>query len=388
MDLEHTSAFTPAPLATRSGLRVLAFPGGRQGVDGCAFYRLCVPLVALEQRGDVQFDWLHRLYARQLPADVIIGQRIVEPPVAREWQILKSLNPQALFVYELDDDIFQLPRHHPAHGQYLRPEIQEAMRLAIGVADRVIVSTHELRRQLLAMGLHNDIRVCPNRVPASLLDRHKPAVGPVSSWPRGMPILGWAGSATHNADLATVLPALIDGLPRNACGFHMMGGDRDYIQGDLLPRALYHLPHDVGMALSPFDVTAMAPQWKFPMAHTPWIPDVTAYLAKVDFDICVIPLEDNAFNASKSPLKAMEMAAMGIPVVAQRGLGVYDFTVDHGVTGYLYDTPQECLHYVARLLTGRNRRAAMGRAARELAREQFTINSALDTWANALRRTT
>jgi glycosyltransferase involved in cell wall biosynthesis len=66
----------------------------------------------------------------------------------------------------------------------------------------------------------------------------------------------------------------------------------------------------------------------------PWNIDVPTYLRTIDFDfdIGLSPLRDTQFARSKSPLKALEYGALGIPVVAAN-VEPYASFVRHGETG-------------------------------------------------------
>ena len=77
-----------------------------------------------------------------------------------------------------------------------------------------------------------------------------------------------------------------------------------------------------------------------PCRWTKWEQDVGHYYKHIDFDIAVAPSADNLFNRSKTWLRALEMGALGIPIVAQNRLPYSDYVID-GKTGFLVDTAAE-----------------------------------------------
>jgi glycosyltransferase involved in cell wall biosynthesis len=87
------------------------------------------------------------------------------------------------------------------------------------------------------------------------------------------------------------------------------------------------------------------------------------------------------FNESKSPLKALEYAAMGIPVIAS-DFGPYPEFVVHGVTGFLAKREKDWRDHIRELAADADLRESMGKKARELA-AQHTIEGNWHRWAAA-----
>ena len=80
----------------------------------------------------------------------------------------------------------------------------------------------------------------------------------------------------------------------------------------------------------------------------------------------IAPLADIPFNYSKSHLRALDAAALGIPVIAQDLPPYREFVVD-GVTGYLVSTHDEWRARLTELINDEQAREEMGRKAREVA---------------------
>ena len=116
-----------------------------------------------------------------------------------------------------------------------------------------------------------------------------------------------------------------------------------------------------------------------------WQPDVGDYYKRVDFDIAVAPSADIPFNRSKTPIRALEMAAMGIPVVASNRLPYSEFVID-GKTGFLCDDDHdEWVARIGQLVDDDALRAEMGQVARDQA-GGHTIEDNWHLWEQAYER--
>ena len=100
------------------------------------------------------------------------------------------------------------------------------------------------------------------------------------------------------------------------------------------------------------------------------------------FDIGVYPLADDAWNARKSALKAVQYMASAIPFVMSP-VGVCATMGVPGETHLLATTDEEWLTALRRLLTDAELRARMGRAGRKFAEEYYSMDAAAEVLAKA-----
>jgi glycosyltransferase involved in cell wall biosynthesis len=107
------------------------------------------------------------------------------------------------------------------------------------------------------------------------------------------------------------------------------------------------------------------------------------YLHTLDFDIGIAPLAYNEFNKSKSDLKVLEYASLGIPVVAS-DFGPYADTVVHGETGFLVKHSHEWSRYLRMLVEDHQLRETMSVNAKLWASER-TIQGNVWRWEMAYR---
>ena len=88
------------------------------------------------------------------------------------------------------------------------------------------------------------------------------------------------------------------------------------------------------------------------------------------FDIGIMPLLDGPFERGKCGYKLIQYMACGLPVIASP-VGVNRQIVDHGVNGFLADSPAEWSAALATLLSDSALRLRMGEAGRQKVKRQF-----------------
>lgn len=314
--------------------------------SGCGFFRLAGPFAGLRARGHktAVSTQLHPDWKRT--AQVIVGQRVTLVNPSGIWRDLHKQGRR--LVYEVDDDLLDVPPDNlEIHRFFGRADVRANIVANAALADLVTVSTEPLAEVMRA---HNpNVTVLPNCVPQWLTE-HEPQRDPQKV------TIGWEGSATHRMDLAELTGQLAQVLRRNpGTEFHAMGTD----YGSWL-----HLPKD---------------RCRF----TTWMPSVFDFWRAVDFHIGLAPLRPHRFNRSKSPLRVLALAALGVPVVASN-YGPYAEFVQHGVTGFLADRSHEWGKYLRELVNDPAMRAEMGAAARKQAKA-WTIEGNVWRWEETYR---
>lgn len=89
-------------------------------------------------------------------------------------------------------------------------------------------------------------------------------------------------------------------------------------------------------------------------------------------DIAVIPLESNLFNSAKSNIKYIEASMFSIPSVCS---DLYEFSsvVRNGENGFIVKNKDEWTKYLQLLIDSREKREAIGRAARATVLERYSL---------------
>lgn len=313
---------------------------------GCGHIRIMTPLTELREHG-LRTGWSERLDTNRLPR-TLIGQRICLPGPTEMWQQLARRTHRPRLVFEIDDNLWDIEHQSErAHAFFGDPQVRANLDANIRVADAVTVTTESLAD--LIRPLNSNVHVLPNYLPRWLLDHHRPQRA-------GRIVIGWGGSSTHRMDwqeCGQQVRRYLDRAPENV-EFHVMGADYS---------ALFRLPRER-------------------VRVTGWTDSVPDYWRAIDYDIMLAPLRAHLFNRSKSPLRVVEAAFLGIPVVAS-DYGPYAEFVQHGVTGLLARSEHEWSKHLRALVEDPDMRAEMGANARRLAAE-WTIEQHGDDWKKAL----
>ncbi len=320
--------------------RVLAHPGDR---NGCGEYRIIAPLRALTSAGLVQgWDTLVHLSIpelERLSPDTLIMQRQIswsQIEVMEEY----SRHTQALRVYELDDLITNVQLNNQLRKNVDVKGLNKRLRKALGLCDRFVVATDYLAEQY--RGFNPDIRVVPNYLERAVW-------GDITS-KRGQgrkPRVGWAGSVSHDGDLALIRDVVL--------------ATRDEIEW-------------VFMGLCPQGVRQ----------HVEFMASVTveaypARLASLNLDLALAPLEDVPFNHAKSHLRLLEYGILGWPVICSditpyRG----DFPVTRVKNRY-----KDWIDAVRSHVADLDALAKQGDALRDHVERNWMLEDHLDVWARA-----
>jgi glycosyltransferase involved in cell wall biosynthesis len=318
-----------------SELSVFGFHDGH----ACGWYRIRLPFAQLQRAGhkvDVNHGWHDRCEDYR----IIVGQRVGKPEALPIWRRLAARHK---LVYETDDDVFTIDPSNAMAYLTHSPEVIDAVEFAASAAHLVTVSTEPLAE---VMRRYNDnVVVLPNHIEAGLLEVERPR--------RDRVTVGWAGGDSHYRDFDSIAPQLRRFLERNPhVDFHNIG-------------------------------TSYLRAFKLPGRHTDWHADIWGYYRSIDFDIGIAPLADTPFNRSKSAVKALEYAALGIPVIASNTDPYRPFVVD-GVTGWLVRHEHEWGKRLHELCSDAAMREEMGAAAKKHA-AGWAIEQGWKKWEAAYR---
>jgi glycosyltransferase involved in cell wall biosynthesis len=108
-----------------------------------------------------------------------------------------------------------------------------------------------------------------------------------------------------------------------------------------------------------------------PMESVAWSED-TEVASIAGMDIGIMPLVDEPFERGKCGYKLIQYMACGLPVVASP-VGANCQIVEHGVNGFLAETPEQWEQALQALLSDPALRQRMGLAGRRKVEEQYCI---------------
>jgi glycosyltransferase involved in cell wall biosynthesis len=304
--------------------------------EGGGYYRVRQPLEELGRHG-------HEITCTRAKSDVSVEDFdiVVGHMIGGHNGWWRRLRRHAKLVYELDDDPFEVEPINPVYPIYSDPVAQDSLMHCIQVADLVTVSTPVLAER---MRKHNpNVVMLQNRIDESMLTLVRPR--------RNKLTIGWAGGQSHGRDMTECAWGLTKTLDRNPhVEAHFIGSDFRFV----INREI---------------------------RFTDWCSTTTEYYKLIDFDIGLAPLLQTRFAETKSHIKALEYAALGIPVIASDATPYRDFVID-GVTGYLVRRDHEWAVRMRELIHDEAMREEMGVKARELA-SQWTIQKGWPEWEAA-----
>ena len=152
----------------------------------CAYIRLIQPLDHLAEAAGLDIILADAEQATRYRADVIATQRHAVTGAEASEALLRHCREHGIaLLYDLDDDLLDVPRQHPDAAQ-LRPLVRSVERMVRG-ASAVWVSTDPLRERVAR--LRDDARVMPNALDERLWA--DPAAGrPVAAGAGAHPVHG------------------------------------------------------------------------------------------------------------------------------------------------------------------------------------------------------
>lgn len=326
-------------------------------VTPCGYIRLLQPLhhPAITGGFDVRVETAETIFAQD--AEIIITQRTAMRDIdAVDRLAAHARGLGATLVFDLDDDLLTIPRSHPEAG-FLRP-LAKVVRRMLEVADVVWLSTQGLAERLKP--IRPDAVVLANGLDERIWT-------PPAADQRDQPVrILCMGTNTHDSDFAMIEPALLRLKAEFDCRLEIdIVGMTNRTE---LPEGLNRVapPGNAWRSYPGFVhwITAMNPPWHIGLA----------------------PLLDTPFNQGKSPIKAMDYAALGLAVVAS-DTAVYRGSIADGRAGQLVaNTPAAWYAALTWLIRNWDLRRSTAARSRQAFVAQASLASQTDTRRNALQR--
>lgn len=284
--------------------------------------------------------------------EVVVVQRQVSPGNLKAMHMMKEAGLK--LVYDLDDDMWNLPASNPAQRAF--KQVEEGFALCAKEADVITVSTKGLRGAVRTSmpNLKQEVLVTPNAMdfcwfsPSAL------------SKDDGEVRVGWAGSNTHAGDLYEA--------------WNVLSG-------------LWEKHKNLR-----FDFVGMAAPDKLKgrerVQARPWVPvgEFPNRFASWSWDIAMAPLAQNRFNRSKSCIKMLEAAAVGIPCLASDVQPYQEFCALGRLEWLLCKSERDWRVKLDRLIVDGDYRRMLGAQMKETAEKYFDIRVIKANWEYALQK--
>lgn len=286
------------------------------GLTPCAHIRLLSPLdhPSFANAFDIVLADDETIFG--CDADIIVTQRHAIPDLGTANRLAAHASRTgARLVFDLDDDLLTIPRTHPDAATLL--PMAKVVRRILALADSVWVSTPGLAERLTA--IRPDATVIENRLDERIWSH---AAASDAAWDDPVRIL-CMGTSTHDRDFAMIEPALL----------RLKAEHGNRIAIDVLGMT--------SRSELPLGLNRIGPSNHASRSY----PGFVNWLASVRprWHIGLAPLLDTAFNRSKSPVKAMDYAALGLAVLAS-DTPAYRGSIADGPAGQLVANHPQAWH--------------------------------------------
>jgi len=324
--------------------------------SGCGYWRMTVPSRYMNQdalyidiaESELVYEFLEEY-------DILVVQRLCN---WREYYTIERLKRSGKrIVYDIDDDIFDLPDDNPA-ARYIRADQYKAAAGTMRLCDVVTTTTEILKTRLKCP---DKTLVIPNAID---LNDGYPAKfqGSDDNFKRIL----WMGSGTHDRDWMECVGA-IDRVLQEREDVRLL------IYGNMPTIIKRHLA-------DPLKVW-----WKGRIEFMDF-KEVETYVEmtkETKAECGVAPLAGTNFNAAKSNIKWLEYTAAGVPTIASN---VSPFMEDivSGQNGILVDSEDEWYEQIIALLDNPDKCSQLVEGAVKTVNERFDIKQVVHDWEEAI----
>jgi glycosyltransferase involved in cell wall biosynthesis len=242
-------------------------------------------------------------------------------------------------VYEIDDDLFGVPKWSPAYSVYGKKSVKENLKYFLSNVDAVFV-TNEYLADVYSPYCEK-IYILPNSIDKSIM-----SPSPGNSEKK---VVCWQGSHTHDKDISIMKPAL-----------QRLNQDED----TCVKLWSIDVPGIYKVPAVPFEAF-------YPM------------FSQIDGYVGLAPVTTIPFNRGKSNLKFLEYTAQGMVTVASN-FGPYAETIEHDVTGLLIDNNKEWYDAVRYLIDDEDAHQRILANAQAFVDEHYDMQKNYVYWKDAV----
>lgn len=267
---------------------------------------------------------------------IVVQKRLLSGP---ELAILRAKCSR--LVFDFDDALWATHPNSAGESGCAAREAKDLSRLmnVVRTADLVVAGNTFLARKVQTV--NDNILILPTPIDTSLYSPggkdHKAGIGET-------PCVGWMGTSCN----LFFLPEIFEALE------------------PLASKARFHVVAD-----RPFD----SPEG-IEVKFSYWSPETEVEHLR-NMDIGLMPLTDDDYTRGKCGFKLLQYMACGAAPVAS-AVGFNTEIIEHGVDGFLAETPKDFNTYVSRLVENADLRGTMAAAARAKAVERFDVAQAAE----------
>lgn len=326
--------------------------------SGCGYWRMETPAKYLDLTNlYVECTQVEVIYDMLLEYHTIVVQRTHSWDHYYILERLKKLGKR--IIYDIDDDIFNIPMWNPA-SKVIKADQIAAARAIMELSDVITTPSDVIKERF---GLQNKTVVIPNAID---LDDWPPMTGT----PEDLKLIGsldgfqrifWQGSASHEQDWSVCMTAIENLLKK-----------RDNLRLVLLG----YMPKQIREKLSSLESNWMH---RIEFGEFSNVETYIRIMKQIRGDVGICPLVDDTFNSAKSSLKVVEYAAACLPSVSSN-CTPYKEVITDGKNGYLASTPEEWEQKISELLDSPEKSLGIVRECRKMVSEKFNIKKVVKDW--------
>jgi glycosyltransferase involved in cell wall biosynthesis len=295
--------------------------------------------VAALQRGQKNLQEIKRAYPRRVKAllnarsfDLIWIEKEALPWLPAWMERL--LTPTGIpYVLDYDDAVFH---YYDRHRNFFARALLAGKHPALMRGAALVVAGNDYLAGFARQAGARRVELVPTVID---LDRYPAAVQKAVTEPSALPCVGWIGQRSTASFLLPYKPLFQRLSAAGQARFAVIGIDASALD--------------------------------LPMESIPWS-EQTEATAIAGFDIGIMPLVDEPFARGKCGYKLIQYMACGLPVVASP-VGVNRQIVEHGVNGFLAETPGQWERALQLLLVDADLRKRMGLAGRRKTERDYCI---------------
>lgn len=291
--------------------------------------------------------------ATQLPVldnyDVIV----IQEPRGRWFDVIRELKARGKVVLAEYDDYVHGIRKASDHdfAEYFQPKHLKEMELCLRACDGLIASTDYIA--LRYKRFVPRVYVCENGLDMGRYRLSRPPRGLIDG--EETITIMWSGATGHRR------------------------GTEPWME--VVHRIMREFPQVCLATIGQDFASQFASEFQQRVIAIPFAALETYPAAMMLGDIALAPAGTSSWYRGKSDLRAMEAAALGIPVVADQH---YERSVVDGQSGFIVSHPGQVYGAVKRLVEDRQLRLAMGDYARQHAQANFDMATRREQWREAI----
>ena len=262
-------------------------------------------------------------------------------------------------IYEIDDDLLNIDDSHPEYEKYLSKS--ENIKFLLKNADYVTVSTENLKNKFSE--LNNNVFVIPNALDERLwLTNVNNKLN--NNLDNKNIKIGYMGSYTHGEDLIKIKEPILSLKEK----FSNKGIDLEF--------------EIVGATKEKLDWTNR----KEISSKNNQYPDFVSWIRKnLLWDLAIAPLAENNINESKSEIKYLEYAALGIPAIYS-DVGPYSKVIIDSNNGLLVKNDKnEWEKKINLLISNEDISNNIRKTAKEHVLNEYLIENRLKLWKKIIK---